>query len=58
MHEAFKPTRRESEWCLFADEDLELVTASIEVSDWSNLDVVRTGFMIHLMEPLQGMALN
>ena len=42
---------RESEWCLFADEDLELVTSSIEGSDWSNLDVVRTGFAIHLMEP-------
>ena len=42
---------RESEWCLFADEDLKLVTTSIEESDWSNLDVVRTGFAIHLMEP-------
>ena len=42
---------RESEWCLFADEDLELVTSSIEGSDWSNLDVIRTGFAIHLMEP-------
>ncbi len=42
---------RESEWCLFADEDLELVTASINNSDWSKLDVVRTGFAIHLMEP-------
>jgi len=42
---------RESEWCLFADEDLELVTSSIEESGWSNLDVVRTGFAIHLMEP-------
>ena len=42
---------RESEWCLFADEDLEVVTSSIEESDWSNLDVVRTGFAIHLMEP-------
>ena len=42
---------RESEWCLFADEDLEVVTSSIEGSDWSNLDVVRTGFAIHLMEP-------
>lgn len=42
---------RESEWCLFKDEDLELITKSIEASDWSNLDVVRTGFAIHLMEP-------
>ena len=42
---------RESEWCLFADEDLDVVTSSIEASDWSNLDVVRTGFAIHLMEP-------
>ena len=42
---------RESEWCLFKDEDLRLVTSSIEQSDWSNLDVVRTGFAIHLMEP-------
>ena len=42
---------RESEWCLFADEDLDVVTSSIEASEWSNLDVVRTGFAIHLMEP-------
>ena len=41
---------RESEWCLFTDEDLELVTSSIQQSDWSNLDVIRTGFAIHLME--------
>ena len=42
---------RESEWCLFKDEDLQLVTSSISESNWSNLDVVRTGFAIHLMEP-------
>ena len=28
-----------------------MVTSSIGESDWSNLDVVRTGFAIHLMEP-------
>ena len=42
---------RESEWCLFADEDLETVTSSISQSEWKHLDVVRTGFAIHLMEP-------
>lgn len=42
---------RESEWCLFADEDLEAVTSSISQSEWKHLDVVRTGFAIHLMEP-------
>ncbi|MBT61356.1 MAG: phosphoglycolate phosphatase [Euryarchaeota archaeon] len=42
---------RESEWCLFTDEDLEAVTHHIKNSEWSHLSVVRTGFAIHLMEP-------
>lgn len=42
---------RESEWCLFTDEDLAAVTQHISNSQWSHLSVVRTGFAIHLMEP-------
>lgn len=42
---------RESEWCLYPDEDLEAVQHHIASSEWSQLSVVRTGFAIHLMEP-------
>ena len=42
---------RESEWCLFPDEDLEAVEHHMKQSEWSHLSVVRTGFAIHLMEP-------
>tara|TARA_B100001094_G_scaffold312870_1_gene350035 strand:+ start:7372 stop:8100 length:729 start_codon:yes stop_codon:yes gene_type:complete len=42
---------RESEWCLFPDEDLEAITNLISDSDYSDLSVVKTGFAIHLMEP-------
>ena len=42
---------RESEWCLFPDEDLATVERNIASSEWSHLSVVRTGFEIHLMEP-------
>ncbi len=42
---------RESEWCLFPNENLEDITKLISQSDFSNLSVVKTGFAIHLMEP-------
>ncbi len=42
---------RESEWCLFADEDLDAVNKWVANSEYSDLSVVRTGFAIHLMEP-------
>lgn len=42
---------RESEWCLFADEDLDAVNYWVSNSIYSDLSVVRTGFAIHLMEP-------
>jgi len=42
---------RESEWCLFPDEDLEAITNLISESDYSDLSVIKTGFAIHLMEP-------
>ena len=42
---------RESEWCLFPDEDLETINKLMSDEKWSHLDVVRTGFAIHLMEP-------
>lgn len=42
---------RESEWCLFPDEDLAAVTSAMATGPWPHLSVVRTGFAIHLMEP-------
>ena len=41
---------RESEWCLFPDEDLEAITKLIANSEYSDLSVVKTGFAIHIME--------
>ena len=42
---------RESEWCLFVEEDLNLINQWVNNSEYSDLSVVRTGFAIHLMEP-------
>ena len=42
---------RESEWCLFPDEDLAAINKLISNSEYSDLLVVKTGFAIHLMEP-------
>ena len=42
---------RESEWCLFKDEDLGEVNNWVQNSVYSDLAVVKTGFAIHLMEP-------
>jgi len=42
---------RESEWCLFANEDLDAVNSWVANSEYSDLSVVRTGFAIHIMEP-------
>ncbi len=43
---------RESEWCLQPGEDLEAIRSSLSGSPWSNLSVIRTGFAIHLMDPV------
>ena len=43
---------RESEWCLHPGEDLEAIRSSLSDSSWSNLSVIRTGFAIHLMDPV------
>lgn len=42
---------RESEWCLFPDEDLNAINDTIAQSEYSNITTVRTGFAIHLTEP-------
>ena len=42
---------RESEWCLFPDENVEDIAELISDSEFSDLSVVKTGFAIHLMEP-------
>jgi phosphoglycolate phosphatase (TIGR01487 family) len=43
---------RESEWCLYPDEDLDAVCSLMAKSPWAHLSVVRTGFAIHLMDPV------
>lgn len=43
---------RESEWCLRPGEDLEAIRSFLSDSPWSNLSVIRTGFAIHLMDPV------
>jgi len=43
---------RESEWCLHPGEDLEAIRSALSESPWSNLSVIRTGFAIHLMDPI------
>lgn len=43
---------RESEWCLRPEEDLEAIRSFLSDSPWSNLSVIRTGFAIHLMDPV------
>lgn len=51
---------RESEWCLRPDEDLEAIQDAMAKGRWPNLEVIRTGFAIHLMDPViskgQGLA--
>jgi phosphoglycolate phosphatase (TIGR01487 family) len=42
---------RESEWCLFPDENISEITKLISESQYADLSVVKTGFAIHLMEP-------
>lgn len=44
-------TWRESEWCLKTEEDLDAITEALHASPWAHLDVVRTGFAIHVMDP-------
>ncbi|MCH1540539.1 MAG: phosphoglycolate phosphatase [Candidatus Poseidonia sp.] len=43
---------RESEWCLKVTEDLEAIEECMSNSEWSHLSVVRTGFAIHIMDPV------
>ena len=42
---------RESEWCLHTHEDNEAIQRELALSEWSDLEVVRTGFAIHINEP-------
>ena len=42
---------RESEWCLYTLEDNEAIEREIALSEWNDLEVVRTGFAIHVNEP-------
>ena len=42
---------REPEWCLFPNEDVDAIRDFIKNSEFSDLEVVKTGFAIHLMEP-------
>jgi phosphoglycolate phosphatase (TIGR01487 family) len=42
---------RESEWCLKTEEDVDAITTALKTSPWPHLQVVRTGFAIHVMDP-------
>ena len=42
---------RESEWCLYTQEDYENIVKLLSDSEWKDLEVVRTGFAIHINEP-------
>ncbi len=42
---------RESEWCLYTHEDNEAIEMELAQSEWSDLEVVRTGFAIHINDP-------
>ena len=42
---------RESEWCLYTREDYEAIERELAQSEWSDLEVVRTGFAIHVNDP-------
>lgn len=42
---------RETEWCLFAHEDVDAIRRELADSEWADLAVVKTGFAIHLHEP-------
>jgi len=42
---------RESEWCLYTQEDNEAIQKELALSEWRDLEVVRTGFAIHVNEP-------
>ena len=42
---------RESEWCLRSNEDLEKIKINLSNSKWKDMDVVKTGFAIHIAEP-------
>ena len=42
---------RESEWCLYTHEDNEAIERELSQSEWKDLEVVRTGFAIHVNDP-------
>ena len=42
---------RESEWCLKSTENLEMIKLKLNNSNWKDMDVVKTGFAIHIAEP-------
>ncbi len=42
---------RESEWCLYTEEEYVAIVNALQNSEWNDLEVVRTGFAIHINEP-------
>jgi len=42
---------RESEWCLKSDEDFDMIKKKLSESKWKDMDVVKTGYAIHIAEP-------
>ena len=42
---------RESEWCLYTNEEYKSIINALKNSEWNDLEVVRTGVAIHINEP-------
>ena len=42
---------RETEWCLSETDSFELMKSLIADSEWSDLEVVSTGFAVHIASP-------
>lgn len=42
---------RETEWCLWSREDDVAMREHLDRSEWADLEIVRTGFAIHVAEP-------
>ena len=42
---------RETEWCLKETEEFEIMESLIANSEWSDLEVVPTGFAVHIAKP-------
>ena len=42
---------RETEWCLKETEEFDIMKSLLSNSEWSDLEVVPTGFAVHIAKP-------